>query len=640
MSVMMGSAGRPSADGKNRDPIAAVIHRSRGYLTALGVYSGAINILTLTGSLFMLQIYDRVMTSRSVPTLVALLGIVIFLYAVQAVLEAIRTRMITRLGHRLDDDLANPAFDAAISLPALSMPAGERPDPVRDLDQIRGFVSGPAPMAIFDLPWVPMYLVICFAFHPMLGWLTLGGAAVVSGLAIYGEMRSRTQTLRVSRLAAERQSVIDGSRRNAEVLSTINLAARLRSVFGKTNAAFLSASLEAVDQSAAISAAVRTIRLLLQSLMLALGAYLAIKGEISAGAIIATSILSSRALAPIDQAVANWRGFSAARMASARLRKTLHRFAVSEPKTELPVPSQTLRVENGFMAPPGAQLPTVSGVNFTVKAGDGLGIIGPSGTGKTTLARALTGVWPLMRGEVTLDSAPLHQYSREALGAAIGYLPQDVDLFDGTIAENIARFDTNRTDESVVRAAQLANVHELILKFPKGYDTVIGDGGLKLSAGQRQRVGLARALYGDPFLIVLDEPYSNLDGEGDNALNKALMGVRLRGGIVVLIAHRRSAIRQMNKLVTILDGRQTAFGDKDQVLEALAANGAPGQPPAAPPSRPAGQPFAQSTTPSPASGMMRRVALPGNVQPLRQSGAAMAAPTLSPDEKGPDDDRT
>lgn len=561
--------------GRFPDVVMASFKRMRGYIFALAIQSGAINLLTLTGSLFMLQIYDRVMTSRSVPTLLALLGIVLFLYLVQAVLEAIRTRIITRLSQRFDEDIASPAFDAAIALPVLSVPAGERPDPVRDLDQVRNFLGSNGPVALFDLPWVPMYLIICFLFHPMLGWLTAFGALTVSVLAIYGEVRTRAATQAVMHRSAERQSIIDGSRRNAEVLSTMNLAARLRQVYNDANRNFLSASQRAVDRSSSISAAVRTIRLLLQSLMLALGAYLAINGEISGGAIIATSILSSRALAPIDQAVANWRGFSSAKLAVARLRRTLARFTVSDPQTVLPTPKRVLRVDNGFLAPPGAQLPTVSGVNFQLQAGDGLGLIGPSGSGKTTLARALTGVWPLMRGEITLDGAPLHQYSRAALGSAIGYLPQDVDLFDGTIAENIARFDAHRTDEAIVQAAQLAHVHDLILKFPQGYDTRIGDGGLKLSAGQRQRIGLARALYGDPFIVILDEPYSNLDGDGDNALNRALLGVRQRGGIVILIAHRRSAIRQMNKLVTIMDGRQGAFGDKDQVLQTLEARAMP-----------------------------------------------------------------
>jgi PrtD family type I secretion system ABC transporter len=364
----------------------------------------------------------------------------------------------------------------------------------------------------------------------------------------------------------------------------MNLATRIEQRFGEANQKYLEAQQSGVDQNSGVSALVRGLRMLLQSLVLALAAYLAIRQEISSGAIIATSILSSRALGPIDAAVAQWRLFVGARLAISRLRKALSVLDVRQPETRLPTPRMQLKVDGGFIAPPGVQMPTVSGIQFVVEAGDGLGVIGPSGSGKTTLARAITGVWPLMRGEISLDSAPLSQFRADDKGAAIGYLPQDVDLFDGTIAENIARFDPDRTDEAIVRAGQLANVHELILKFPQGYDTRIGEGGMKLSAGQRQRIGLARALYNDPFIVVLDEPYSNLDGDGDAALNRALAGVRQRGGIVVLIAHRRSAISTVNKLVAIMEGRQVAFGPKEQVLAQIAKmQGAPAHAQPAPP---------------------------------------------------------
>ncbi|WP_069883177.1 type I secretion system permease/ATPase [Bosea sp. BIWAKO-01] len=551
-------------------PYVRALGRSRAAFLTMGMISGAINILTLTGSLFMLQVYDRVLPSRQVPTLVALLGVVVFLYAVQAVLEAIRSRMIARIGRRLDEDLQGEAFRAAVTLPLLANVGQERIDPVRDLDQVRQFASSPGPAALFDLPWVPLYLIICFLFHPWLGWLTFLGAAIVSGLAIWGELRARSINSDLVKAGAIRQAIADGGRRNAEVLATMNLANRIEQRFQDANQTFLEATQAGVDRNSFVSAVVRGLRLLLQSLVLALAAYLAIRQEISSGAIIATSILSSRALGPIDATVAQWRLFIGARQAATRLRRALGLLNLRSPETRLPAPRKQLKIEGGFIAPPGASLPTVSGVQILVEPGDGLGVIGPSGSGKTTLARAITGVWPLMRGEVTLDGAPLAQFRADDRGAAIGYLPQDVDLFDGTIAENIARFDPERTDEAVVRAAQLANVHELILKLPRGYDTRIGDGGLKLSSGQQQRLGLARALYNDPFVVVLDEPYSNLDGEGDAALNRALAGVRARGGIVVLIAHRHSAIGAVNKLVAIIDGKQAAFGPKEQVLAQIA----------------------------------------------------------------------
>jgi len=549
--------------------LAATLARSRVTFACIGLYSGAINILMLTGSLFMLQVYDRVLPSRSVPTLVALLTIVAFVFGVQAVLEAIRTRMLTRVSRRLDEDLSGLAFRSTVS-PSFTA-GGERADPMRDLDQVRQFFATPGPAALFDMPWTPLYLAMCFMFHPLLGWLTVAGALIVSVLALFGEVRSRVSSKRSARMAAQRQGVVDCARRNTEVLGTMNLLARFEQRFRAANPQFLAAHQKGSDGATGVSAAVRALRNLLQSGVLALAAYLAIQQEISSGTIIAASILASRALAPIDVAVSQWRQFVAARLAAGRLKRSLAAIGDAQPLTRLPAPRSRLEVHDGSVAPPGTRVATVSGISFAVQAGDGLGIIGPSGSGKTTLARAITGTWPLARGEIALDGAPLHQYSAEDRGAAIGYLPQDVDLFNGTIADNIARFEPDHTDEAVVRAAQLADVHDMILKFQNGYDTRIGDGGLQLSAGQRQRIGLARALYGDPFLVVLDEPYSNLDGEGDAALNRALAAVRARGGIVVLIAHRRSAIGVVNKVIVIADGRQVAFGPKDQVLSQIAA---------------------------------------------------------------------
>jgi PrtD family type I secretion system ABC transporter len=566
-------------------PFASVLAKSRGAFVCIGLYSGAINVLMLTGSVFMLQVYDRVLPSRSTQTLVALLAIVVLLYAIQAALEAIRNRMLTRVSRLLDEDLSGLAFRSATSL---APGQGERTDPVRDLDQIRQFAATPGPAALFDLPWTPLYLVVAFLFHPWLGWLTLGGALVVSTLAIWGELRSRASSAKTARMTGHRQNVVDGARRNAEVLSTMKLGVRFEQRFEDCTDQLLSVLAKGSDGATGISAAVRALRMLLQSLVLALAAYLAIGQEISSGAIIATSIVASRALAPIDIIVSQWRQFVGARLAATRLKRSLAAVGPQRPKLRLPAPCEKLGIEGGSVAAPGARTPTVSNICFALEAGDGLAIIGPSGSGKTTLARAITGVWPLARGEITLDGAPLDQYADEDRGAAIGYLPQDVGLFEGTIAENIARFEPGRTDEAVVRAAQLAGVHDMILKFPHGYDAAIGEGGLSLSAGQRQRIGLARALYGDPFLVVLDEPYSNLDGDGDAALNLALTGIRARGGVVVLIAHRRSEIGAVNKVIAIAEGRQIAFGVKEQVLTQIAAPQAtPQQSSAASPTAPA-----------------------------------------------------
>jgi PrtD family type I secretion system ABC transporter len=561
---------QPMSSKLQRNPFAAALARSRGAFLFVGIYSGVINILMLTGSVFMLQVYDRVLTSRSTQTLLALLAIVAFLFTVQAVLEAIRTRMLNRVSRRLDEDLSGLAFRAAVS-PGPNAGNAERLDPVRDLDQIRQFAATSGPAALFDLPWTPLYLIVCFLFHPWIGWLTVAGALIVSILAIWGELRDRQSSARSARAAALRQRVVDGARRNAEVLATMNLGARFEERFEASTGEYLTVLHKGSDGATGLSAAVRALRMLLQSCVLALAAYLAIRQEISIGAIIATSIIASRALAPIDMAVSQWRQFVAARLAAARLKRSLADNGVRQPRTRLPAPCSELNLEGVFLAPPGSRMPTVSDVNFALEAGDGLGLIGPSGSGKTTLARAITGVWPLVRGAIAIDGAPLDQYTVEDRGAAIGYLPQEVDLFDGTIADNIARFELGRSDEAVMRAARLAGVHEMILETPEGYDTPIGEGGLRLSAGQRQRIGLARALYRDPFIVVLDEPYSNLDGEGDAALNRALAGVRARGGIVILVAHRRSELGAVNKLIAIAEGRQVAFGPRDQVLGQIAA---------------------------------------------------------------------
>ena len=482
--------------------------------------------------------------------------------------------MLTRVGRRLDEDLSGLAFRSAVSLAAVAA-NGERVDPVRDLDQIRQFVATPGPAALFDLPWTPLYLLICFLFHPWLGWLTVAGALVVSVLAICGRTAQPRlvgkNCVQIGGAAPERRRRRAAQRRSAGHDEPRSPASS--SASKPPPAEFLDDLQKGSDRATGVSAAVRALRMLLQSLVLALAAYLAIRQEISSGAIIATSILVVARACPdrhrgLAMAAVRRRAPGRGAPASGRLAQPDSR----RPETRLPraalAAAGRRRIHRSARQFACRLSPAFS---FALEAGDGLGIIGPSGSGKTTLARAITGVWPLARGEITLDGAPLDQYSAEDRGAAIGYLPQDVDLFDGTIADNIARFEPGRTDEAVVRAAQLADVHDMILKFPQGYDTRIGEGGLQLSAGQRQRIGLARALYHDPFVVVLDEPYSNLDGDGEAALNRALASVRARGGIVVLIAHRRSAIGAVNKLIVIVDGRQIAFGPKDQVLAQIGA---------------------------------------------------------------------
>ncbi len=538
----------------------------RSAFLGLGVFSFIINLLMLTGPLFMLQIYDRVLTSGSVPTLVALAGLAVGLYAFLGVFEYIRSRILVRIGRRLDEQLGDISFDSAVLLALKLGRKAERLDPVRDLDQVRQFLSGPGPLGIFDVPWMPFYLVIIFVFHPILGYLAVGGAIVLVFLTLLNELFSRHPLAEASIRAMRRARIVEAGRRNSEVLSAMGMLRNIRNVWGNENTSFLAVQARAADRMAFFGAATKTIRFVLQSAMLGVGAYLVLQQEISSGVMIAGAIILSRALAPVEQAIAHWRGFVASRQSLKRLRSVLDKMTENDARTPLPRPEKELLVRNVCVLPPGEQLLTLQGVSFSLAAGDGLGVIGPSASGKSTLARALVGVWPVAQGEVRLDGATLDQWQPDILGPSIGYLPQDVELFEGTIANNITRFNPQHDEAALIKAAQLAGVHEMILQLADGYDTNVGEGGQALSAGQSQRIGLARALYGQPFLIVLDEPNSNLDEEGDLALSAAITAMRKLGSIVVVIAHRRSAISALDKLLMLRDGRQHIFGPKNEVL--------------------------------------------------------------------------
>jgi ATP-binding cassette subfamily C protein len=428
------------------------------------------------------------------------------------------------------------------------------------------------------LPWVPLYLAVCFAFHPLIGLVAVGGAIVLVGLTLSTEFFSRKPIKTAAAHAASRNRLAEAGKRNAEVLTAMGMSDRLLARWRTVSADYLIQQKRANDVSNGFGTVGRVLRMMLQSAVLAVGAYLVIQQEASAGIIIASSILTGRALAPVDLAIANWKGFVSARLAWRRLDQLLDAVPVASTPLQLPTPCQSLAVEALAVAPPGTQKLTVQDVGFSVKAGSGLGIIGPSGSGKTTLARALVGVWRAQRGSVRFDSAMIEQWSSGDLGGFIGYLPQDVELMEGTIAENIARFDPQAADGAIVAAAKAAGVHELIVSFPAGYETPIGEQGSALSAGQRQRIALARALYGNPFLVVLDEPNSNLDAEGEDALTKALLGVRARGGIVVVVAHRASALAAVDHILVMTRGAQQGFGPKDEVLSRFGRR----EPPSAP----------------------------------------------------------
>jgi ATP-binding cassette subfamily C protein len=541
----------------------------RSAFVGVALLSGIINVLYLTGSFYMLEVYDRVLPSRSIPTLIGLSVLALTLYAFQGVLDVLRSRILVRIGVSLDERLSARIYDTVVLLPLRTRAQGDGLAALRDLDQIRAFLSSSGPPAMFDLPWMPIYLVICFLFHPWIGVAALIGAMILASLTIFTEILTRSPTRSAVTNAAARNTLADAGRRNAEVVRAMGMGGRMGRLWGDANTKYLASQGRVADVTGGLGSVSRVLRFTLQSLVLGLGAYLVIQQQATAGIIIASSILVSRALAPVELAIANWKTFVAARQSWRRLSELLLTLREESVPMTLPAPRVNLIVENVAAAPPGVQRIVVQDVTFMLKAGQGLGIIGPSASGKSSLARLLVGVWAPVRGKVRIDGAAMDQWSPSELGQHVGYLPQDVELFFGSVAENIARYEPDAAPEAVVAAAKAAGVHDMIIRLPEGYDTQIGEGGAVLSAGQRQRVALARALYRDPFLVVLDEPNSNLDAEGDNALTQAMMHVRDRGGIVIVIAHRRSALAAVDQVLALVQGRPQAFGPRDEVLAKL-----------------------------------------------------------------------
>jgi ATP-binding cassette, subfamily C, bacterial PrsD len=541
----------------------------RGALLGVALLSGLINILYLSGSLYMMEVYDRVLPSRSIPTLVGLSAIILALFLFQGLFDMLRGRIFARVGAAVDEDLSQRVFRCQVAAPIKGKAEGDGQQPLRDLDQIRAFLAGGGPSALFDLPWIPLYLFICFAFHPLLGWVTVGGASVLVAITVLTDVLTRKASKAAVSAASLRNGIGDGARRNAEVVQAMGMAGRLGLMWGQANAQYLAHQQQASDVSGGFGAFSKVMRMTLQSGVLGVGAYLVINNQATGGIMIASSILVSRALAPVELSIANWKGFVAARQGWSRLRATLEDDRSDVRPLQLPAPRASLSVENAGSGAPKGQRFAVQDVSFEMKAGMGLGIIGPSASGKSSLARMMVGVWPTWRGKVRLDGAALEQWLPEDLGQHIGYLPQDVELFAGTVAQNIARFNADPNPETVIRAAMAADVHEMILRLPQGYETQVGEGGASLSGGQRQRIGLARALYGNPFLVVLDEPNSNLDNEGEHALTRAIQGVRERGGIVVVIAHRPSALAGVDHILVLDEGMVRKFGTKEEVLSSV-----------------------------------------------------------------------
>ena len=568
------SAGRAFGTARSDNPLREALSALRGAFTGVGVFSLAINLLMLTGPLFMLQVYDRVLTSRSVPTLVALSVLICGLFLFLGVFEAIRTRVLSRAGYWLDDWLGALNFQTYVARGI----SGKSPSgrPIQDLSVLRSFLGSPGLVGLFDLPWMPLYLAIVFLIHPLLGLLALGGAVFVAILALANEFLTRKPLAEAMALEVSEGNFADQSRRNAETILPMGMLGHIGRQWQEIHVQGMERAQAGAERAEVFAATSKASRLLLQSAILGLGAWLAILQEITPGMIVATSIISGRALAPVDQVIGQWRSILRARQSYGRLKAHLAGAAPREAPIQLPEPQGHLqvRIANQFV-PLSAGAAVEAGnrrrvilaqVNFDLEPGDGLGVIGPSASGKSTLARLLVGAWVPDAGTVRLDGASLDQWDREALGRHIGYLPQAVELLPGSIRQNIARFDASAEDAEIVRAAQIAGVHDMILRLPDGYATMVGDRTGPLSGGQIQRIGLARALYGRPRLVVLDEPNANLDADGDAALTAAIEAMRADGAVVVVMAHRPSAIAAVNKVMMLAGGTMKEFGNKAEVL--------------------------------------------------------------------------
>ncbi|GJD53793.1 Type I secretion system ATP-binding protein PrsD [Methylobacterium crusticola] len=575
----------------------SVIHRARSRetwaaagaakapLAATVAISSAVNLLMLTAPLFMLQVYDRVLPSRSVATLVGLAGVALILFLIQAVLEVFRARILSRFARLTAERLGERLFRQTLHRGIDSAGAEDGQQALRDLDTVRGFLGSPAFTAFFDLPWVPLYVAVCVLFHPWIGAAVAVGAVGLGLLTLLTDWASAGPARAAAEAAAERRSLAGMVQRTAPLVTALGMRARLAAAWAERDRRHLDVAETATDRAIGFGSTSRLLRTVLQSGILALGALLVVRDEATAGVMLAATILSARALAPVDTAIANWKSVAAARQAWTRLVAFLPAREPALP-TPLPAPRESLRVTALSVAAPGTHTLVLHDVNVALKAGSALGVIGPSGSGKSTLARALVGLAAPSRGVIRLDGAALDQWEPDALGQALGYLPQDAGLFEGTIAQNITRFDPDPDPEALLRAARSAGVHEIVLRLPCGYDTRIGSGGTGLSGGQTQRVALARALYGDPFLVVLDEPNANLDTEGERALTAAIQAVRARGGIAVVIAHRPSALTAVDRILVLNEGRVQMHGPRDEVLAELGqvartAAARPPDPPAA-----------------------------------------------------------
>ncbi|SFS21848.1 type I secretion system permease/ATPase [Yoonia litorea] len=557
---------------RGKAELQAERRKSRGLYWGVGIFSFFVNLLMLTGPLYMLNIYDRVLSSRSFETLVALSVLVAFLYGMMGILDYVRGRVMGRVGARFQSGLDRRVFAAVLKATSLNRAPKEAATGLRDLEAVQRLITSPALMALFDLPWVPLFFFGIFLFHPLMGILAVVGAVILLAVALINRMVSR-KPLEAANAAGFAAEQLGAQIRNeSEMVQSLGMRNAAFDRWQVARGKSLDTTIAAADTSGSYTAMTKAFRLFLQSAMLGLGAYLVLNGELTPGAMIAGSILLGRALAPVELLVNQWALFQRGREAWNNLAVLLGEIPPDEPRTALPQPKAHLLAQQLTVIPPGEQQAALRMVSFEVHPGQAVGVIGASGAGKSTLARVLTGVWHPAAGKVRLDGAALDQYDPDRLGQLVGYLPQRVQLFDGTIKENIARMSMTPDDKQVVAAAQAAAAHEMILKLPDGYDTRVSATSGRLSGGQIQRIGLARALYGDPVMVVLDEPNSNLDNEGSVALNKAIKAAKAAGKIVFIMAHRPSAIQECDLLLYIEGGARRAFGPKDDVLKEIVKN--------------------------------------------------------------------
>jgi ATP-binding cassette, subfamily C, bacterial exporter for protease/lipase len=569
------------------DEIKLALRQLRVAFVTVGVFSGFLNLMMLAPSLYMMQVYDRVLSSRNETTLLVLTGLILGAYLFMAALETIRSWVLVRVGARLDDMLGMRVLGATFER-VLRQPGNSTIQPLQDLTTVRQVATGPGLLALFDAPWAPVYLLAIAAFSHELALFTVVGAVVLVALTWLNEKLAKSALAEAQQHSMKAQRELSSHLQNAEVIEAMGMLAPIRQRWRNTHQKEIAMQAKASDRAALVANATKFVRVSMQSLALGLGALLVLEGRLTPGMMIAVSLLTSRALSPAESVVGQWAALSAGFLAYGRLKELLLGFPVRPKAMPLPPPTGQVSFEGVATAAPGSRQAIIKQISFTLQAGDSVAVIGASGAGKSTLARLLVGVWPAMAGTVRLDGADLFRWDRDTLGPYIGYLPQDIELFDGTVAENIARFG-EVDPEKVVQAAQRVGFHEQILRLPQGYDTPLGPGGAALSGGQRQRVALARALYGDPVLVVLDEPNSNLDDMGERALSDAVKDLTARGRTSVLITHRPSALTVSNKLMLLREGTIAAFGPRDDVLAAIQAR-ATELPTAAEPASPASGP--------------------------------------------------